>query len=106
MTLGQLARGMLGPLFPAVGRAYRSLFVSLDAVAETFPDLSPAAHVLDIGRGRLLLLACCAVIPGARHHARSCATSAPLSSSSAGRGMPASVAAYREAGCRPETSSW
>jgi hypothetical protein len=52
VTPGELARQLLGPrLFPRVGRAYRGLFVDLDAVVDSFPPLPPAGHVLEVGGG-------------------------------------------------------
>jgi 2-polyprenyl-6-hydroxyphenyl methylase/3-demethylubiquinone-9 3-methyltransferase len=56
MTLGALARRLLGPLFPAVGRAYRGFFVDVEAVAETLPPLAPGTHVLDVGGGDGIVL--------------------------------------------------
>jgi cyclopropane fatty-acyl-phospholipid synthase-like methyltransferase len=51
MTPGQLARKVLGPLFPVAGRAYRSFGVDLAKVARTMPRLPENAHLLDIGGG-------------------------------------------------------
>jgi hypothetical protein len=51
MSLGRVVRILLGPLFPAVGRVYRRLFVDLDEVAAAFPTLRPGSTVLDVGGG-------------------------------------------------------
>lgn len=51
MTPGQLARRVLGPLFPAVGRVYRAAFVDLDAVVDCLPPLGDAPEILDVGGG-------------------------------------------------------
>jgi cyclopropane fatty-acyl-phospholipid synthase-like methyltransferase len=51
MTPGQLARKLLGPLFPIVGRRYRSFGVDLQKVSECLPWLPESAHLLDIGGG-------------------------------------------------------
>jgi 2-polyprenyl-6-hydroxyphenyl methylase/3-demethylubiquinone-9 3-methyltransferase len=49
---GQLARRVLGPrLFPALGRAYRSIFVSLEKVAASLPELAPESELLEVGGG-------------------------------------------------------
>jgi hypothetical protein len=46
---GALARRALGPLFPIAGRAYRRLFVDLDAVARVIPPTD--GLILDVGGG-------------------------------------------------------
>lgn len=53
MPVGKTARRILGPeRFKRVGHVYRSIFVDLDAVAETMVHHLPdAAHVLDVGGG-------------------------------------------------------
>jgi len=51
MTPGQVARKVLGPLFPMAGRAYRSFGVDLAKVARSIPRLPENAHLLDIGGG-------------------------------------------------------
>jgi predicted nicotinamide N-methyase len=51
MSPGKLMRILLGPLFPAVGRAYRRVFVDLGRVAAAFPTLPPGSTVLDVGGG-------------------------------------------------------
>jgi SAM-dependent methyltransferase len=52
MTIGQLARRVLGRHFGTVGRLYRSLFVDLGAVARTTSPYVPASGVvLDVGGG-------------------------------------------------------
>jgi len=51
MTPGKIARRILGPLFPAVGRVYRRFGVDLNSVAEAIPPIPEGATVLDIGGG-------------------------------------------------------
>jgi cyclopropane fatty-acyl-phospholipid synthase-like methyltransferase len=51
VTPGQVARRLLGPWFPYVGRIYRRLAVDLQKVAEGFPRLPEGAHILDVGGG-------------------------------------------------------
>jgi hypothetical protein len=51
VSLGALARKLLGHYFPLVGRMYRRFFVDLEKVAMALPDLSEANYLLDIGSG-------------------------------------------------------
>ena len=52
MSLGTIARSILGPRFHDVARLYRAVFVNLDAVAETVSEYLPqGALVLDVGGG-------------------------------------------------------
>jgi hypothetical protein len=52
MGPGQLVRAILGPrLFKPVGELYRSMFVDLERVVESFPPLPRDAWLLDIGGG-------------------------------------------------------
>lgn len=52
MTIGTFFRKLLGPkYFKYAGKAYRSLFVDLEQVAQSFPEMSPGNHLLDIGGG-------------------------------------------------------
>ena len=112
MTLGKLARRALGPLLPAVGRAYRNFFMRLDVVAETFPALAPGTHLLDIGGADGLVLD--AVLRG---HPEVRATMLDLAPAIGGSLSPSvrdhvdlvpatSVAAYHAADGRPATWWW
>ena len=57
MSLGQMARGILGPrFFPVVGRGYRAMFVDLQRVCSTLPTLPAGSHLLDVGGGDGALL--------------------------------------------------
>ena len=52
MSVGALARKVLGPRwFPRVAAGYRSLFVSVEKVADSVPALPPRAEILDVGGG-------------------------------------------------------
>lgn len=51
MTIGSLARAVLGKSFPRVGRLYRSLFADLKKVVAAVPVIPPRARILDIGGG-------------------------------------------------------
>jgi SAM-dependent methyltransferase len=52
MAPGQIARRILGPVFPAVGSAYRRIFVNMNLVADWIgAELGDARRVLDIGGG-------------------------------------------------------
>lgn len=51
VTPGQLARRLLGPAFPFVGRLYRAMFVDLDEVAACVPASRDDPEILDIGGG-------------------------------------------------------
>ncbi|MFB3905221.1 MAG: methyltransferase domain-containing protein [Acidobacteriota bacterium] len=51
MTIGKLARSLLGRWFPIAGRLYRSVFVDLKKVVAAFPPIPPGATLLDIGGG-------------------------------------------------------
>jgi 2-polyprenyl-3-methyl-5-hydroxy-6-metoxy-1,4-benzoquinol methylase len=65
VRLGHLVRKLLGPrYFKPLGRAWRSLFVSLAEVVESVPALSPHARVLEVGGGDgQLMNALCARFP-------------------------------------------
>lgn len=58
VTVGKLVRGVVGPrLFPALGTFYRSLFMDVDFVVESFVACLPAkGRVLDVGAGDGYLL--------------------------------------------------
>ena len=57
MTPGQMVRRILGPrLFPIVGDFYRSLFVNLEKVVDSFPAIPAGGHVLEVGGGHGQLL--------------------------------------------------
>jgi 2-polyprenyl-3-methyl-5-hydroxy-6-metoxy-1,4-benzoquinol methylase len=52
MRIGCLVRSLLGDrAFQPIGKAYRSIFVDLDAVVDAIGILPPNARVLDIGGG-------------------------------------------------------
>jgi cyclopropane fatty-acyl-phospholipid synthase-like methyltransferase len=51
MSIGQLARRVLGRWFPLLGAHYRALFVDLEKVVDSLPALSPQPEILDIGGG-------------------------------------------------------
>ena len=52
MSIGSLARTVLGPYFPIAGRIYRSAFVDLRLLAQAAaPLIPPDAHILDVGGG-------------------------------------------------------
>ena len=52
MSLGNIARRVLGRHFPRVGRAYRSLFVDLNKVAFSIsPHIPMGAVIVDVGGG-------------------------------------------------------
>jgi 2-polyprenyl-3-methyl-5-hydroxy-6-metoxy-1,4-benzoquinol methylase len=52
MSPGQLVRRLLGPrLFRPLGDAYRALFVDLEKVVRSFPELASGVHLLDVGGG-------------------------------------------------------
>ena len=52
MPLGQIARRVLGPVFPVFGEAYRRAFVDIDKVADWMAARLPSdARVLDVGGG-------------------------------------------------------
>src|SRR5438105_4870807 len=50
MSIGKVARKVLGPTFPILGRSYRRFFVNLDKVVESLP-LSNESCILDVGAG-------------------------------------------------------
>ena len=52
MTIGQLARKILGKYFPVFGKMYRSIFVNLNTFAKSIsPFIPPGALVVDVGGG-------------------------------------------------------
>lgn len=52
MTLGKLFRKLLGPkYFGYAGKAYRRIFVDLEKVAQSLPEMPPGSRLLDIGGG-------------------------------------------------------
>jgi 2-polyprenyl-3-methyl-5-hydroxy-6-metoxy-1,4-benzoquinol methylase len=52
MTIGKLFRKLLGPrYFKSAGKVYRSIFVDLKKVAQSFPEMKSGSHLLDIGGG-------------------------------------------------------
>jgi 2-polyprenyl-6-hydroxyphenyl methylase/3-demethylubiquinone-9 3-methyltransferase len=51
MSVGQLARRVLGPAFPVAGSAYRRVFVDVRKVASCIPRLDGGSTLLDIGIG-------------------------------------------------------
>lgn len=51
MPVGATARRVLGPAFPAIGAAYRRVFVDVRKVAAAIPNLGPEAILLDVGGG-------------------------------------------------------
>lgn len=51
VSLGTVARRVLGPAFPVVGTAYRRLFVNVDDVARAIPQLPDGGLLLDVGGG-------------------------------------------------------
>lgn len=51
MSLGQLARRLLGRHFRSLGRWYRAVFVDLDALVSSLPEMPAGSRVLDIGGG-------------------------------------------------------
>jgi 2-polyprenyl-6-hydroxyphenyl methylase/3-demethylubiquinone-9 3-methyltransferase len=52
MPPGQIARRLLGPVFPVFGEAYRRAFVDIDKVADWMAArLPPGARVIDVGGG-------------------------------------------------------
>ena len=52
MTIGKLARKLLGnKIFSIIARYYRAIFVDLEKVCRSFPEIEDNAHILDVGGG-------------------------------------------------------
>jgi cyclopropane fatty-acyl-phospholipid synthase-like methyltransferase len=52
MTIGKFFRKLLGPkYFKYAGKAYRSVFVDVEKVIQSFPEMPAGSHLLDIGGG-------------------------------------------------------
>ena len=52
MTIGKFFRKLLGPkYFKYAGKAYRRVFVNVEKVIQSFPEMPANSHLLDIGGG-------------------------------------------------------
>ena len=51
MSIGSAVRSLFGPAEPAVARAYRRIFVDVEALAREVAGLVAARRVLEVGAG-------------------------------------------------------